>query len=130
MQRKQVNDAVTLLKSPQRFLVMDDQAGCKPVTVQVETPLIETSEAGHEGQHEEHAHEHSHDVHEHEGEAHSHADFQAHYHYRCKDPDSLSSLEIDLFSHFPLIEVIHAQIITQSSQQEMEFTAEKTRIPL
>ncbi len=136
-QKKQVSEVMTLLKSPERFLSLDSKAACELHEVEVETGLAGEHEANamadhvHE-QHQEHEHKHEAErqAQAHEGEAHSHSDIHARYHFQCVNPQALTALEIDLFSHFPLIEVIHAQIITRSSQRELELTPGTTRIPL
>jgi ABC-type Zn2+ transport system substrate-binding protein/surface adhesin len=132
-QMKQMNDALHLLKSPERFLSLNTQAGCKLISVATETPLandLHPSGIEKHDEDEQHAHRSEHPEHKHEGEERPHADIQAHYHYRCANPENMTSLKIDLFSHFPLIEKIQAKIITQTRQFEMELTPETAEISL
>jgi hypothetical protein len=140
LQKQRVSAVLKLLLTPERFLSLNNQADCKLVSSNVETPLVddpvkaagpeheEDKDEHHEQKHEEQAHEHEH--HDHEGEAHRHTDIHARYHFQYAAPDRLTSLDIDLFSHFPLIEAIHAQIITPSMQREMELSPGATHIPL
>jgi hypothetical protein len=143
VQKKRVTEVMTLLKRPERVLRLDNKADCELLSVEVESALADNhasaamADDDHEAQHDdEHEHEHEHhqetehQAHEQEGKAHNHSDIQVHYRFQCANPQALNVLEIDLFSHFPLIEEIHAQIITQSTQREVVLTPGATRILL
>ena len=132
MQKQQVAETLDTLKAPERFLCINPESGCEFIGVDVETPLASHQDRSMNTNHE---HEHEHQENEHAphvqaGDAARHSDIQAHYRLLCADPAKLDWLEVDLFAHYPLIEEIHAQIITSTIQREMKLIPGTVRIPL
>jgi len=53
---------------------------------------------------------------------------KAEYHFVCKKPEKLLSIDVMLFSVFPGIEQIKVQLLTDTKQTALELTAKKKKI--
>ena len=93
-QLQQLASAENILGQPQQLFIFSAGADCTLNTVDVHAPF-------------EDEHEHSEE---------EHADFTSHYHYRCNDTTKLSGLKVTLFEHFPLIEQIRVQVLSEKGQ--------------
>ncbi|MBT8440651.1 MAG: DUF2796 domain-containing protein, partial [Gammaproteobacteria bacterium] len=72
-----------------------------------------------------------HDDHGHEKQAEQeHADFSAHYHYHCKHTSKLTGLNVNMFEHFPLIELIRVQALSDKGQQSFELHSDHRQIEM
>jgi hypothetical protein len=94
-------------------------AGCRTVTVEVESALL-----AHDGHGEEHGHD---EEHEHE-EGHHHADMEVSYRFQCDHPEQLDAITVKLFRLFPATDRLQVQLLTPGGQGAAELTPESARI--
>jgi hypothetical protein len=91
-----------------------------------------TPHKGHDGAHKEHGDQDEEHAEDHTEEAQGHGDvhseFLVTYYFECGDPDSLKSIEVLLFSHFPGFEEIEVQLLTRKMQTGFELTPAKNRL--
>ncbi|MCU7812851.1 MAG: DUF2796 domain-containing protein [Candidatus Thiodiazotropha sp. (ex Notomyrtea botanica)] len=113
-----VESAIMTLKQPNKLFGISSDAGCKPGSIEVESPL-----AGHD------EHNHSDEAHNDEQEG-EHSDFTGHYHFLCTDTSQLKSIEITIFKQFPGTEVIEVQSISKQGQQKIDLTPGKNILQL
>jgi hypothetical protein len=126
-----IEKAIDTLKQPGKLFALATAAECKPVAIDVATPL---AKHGHdEHSHQEHDAHHEHEKeheHEHEHEVETHSDFTAHYQFQCADLNKLDKIEFDLFKHFPGTERLEVLSISNKGQQMMELTPANTTLEL
>lgn len=95
------------LERPMVLFALPSAAGCKVVSMELESPLFGTEE-----QHDEHA------------EGHEHSEIHAHYQFGCANTDALKTLDLTgLFKRFPATEKIQVQLIGPNGQQGAELSA-------
>ena len=58
----------------------------------------------------------------------SHSEFRAEYHFVCKKPEKLASVDVMLFNVFSGIEHIEVQLLTVTKKTALELTAKKKKI--
>lgn len=113
-----VEQARLLLNNASALYGWDAAAGCTAQSSRIEAALPEHSEA-HDHDHEhEHEHDHEHE-HEHEGHDHghgSHSNWRSYHRFECSQPDALGAIEVRLFEHFPKLERIDYQLVTDTAQ--------------
>ena len=112
-QRQAVKHAIHTLKQAMVLFEPSASAKCQPGKTEVDAGALQDSH-----HHDEHHH--------HEG----HADFSAHYVFQCARPDKLDTLQLRLFKHFPGIEELQLQLLTDSGQGAMTITANNATIKL
>ena len=99
-ERHTLEDAIALLRTPDKLGDMPASARCKGHEAEAERHA--------EGDHDEHAHD------EHGEEVHS--AFHAHYHFDCANPGSIKKIGVTLFKTWPRIEKVRVQALTPSGQ--------------
>lgn len=105
--RRAVAKAAQQLRQPLTFLNLPPAAQCTVIQATVEFELLgKATDTAHRGEHE------------HEG----HADFNAKSQLRCKNPNALDVVDVQLFDTFKGIEKISAQWLTATSQNAKVLT--------
>ena len=110
-----VEGAAATLKDGEGLFAFPPAAECRLEEAEVESPLLD-----HDG---EAAHEHGE---EHEGDA--HAEFQAHYHFLCRQPDDLTHVDVRVFERFPAARELEVQAISARGQGATELTPSSARL--
>lgn len=135
--RSKIHKAIETLKQGDKLFVFSSDAGCRLEDVNVESELSETHEGhDHESHDEEHAdhdhesHDEEHAGHDEDAEEESHSDFAAIYQFHCNNPEALAKIDLGLFEHFPLIEEIQSQLVTDTLQTSVHLEAGNSRIEL
>ncbi len=139
-QHHAVKTAEKRLESPQKlFSFAGTNCSTQQVSVDLSavTGLKEESHEHHTD--EEHAHhddhhgekhdDHGHDEHDAHHEK-THSDIEARYHFACKQGEKLKSISVNLLDHFPGIEELHTQWITEAGQGAAELSAKSKVIHL
>ncbi|MFT6906309.1 MAG: hypothetical protein ACJAS1_002975 [Oleiphilaceae bacterium] len=149
-QHEKVDRAEKSLSKANSLFVINQQAQCVLEHAHVKSSLLEKSEHGDEhtnhaeAEHDSHSDDkhsddkhsddkhsddkHSDDKHsddnhsvdKHSDDKSSHSEFEAEYHFECKNISALKTIKLTLFDAFSSIEEIEAQIITSSGQQLLE----------
>lgn len=148
LQRAQVESALAVLDRADAVLDLPAAAQCALVTHAVDADNWEGIEA-HEEHHDDHAEEH-HDEHEtehhddhaeehhddHEEEHHeehaesAHSDVLVEWTYRCENLDTLRTITVSAFEHFPNMTDLQVQYIGDQGQGAAELTPANTRLDL
>lgn len=98
-------------------------AGCQQQSAEVEAPEAERDhDEKHAGEDKEHAGEDA------GKEEESHSEFHAHYQMNCAKPAALKSMTVKIFTLFPSVKELDAQIISPSGQSAQEITPQNTQI--
>ena len=108
--------ALGKLRSGKRMFKCSPGAG-----VQLEKSVVKTGihhECEHDHEHQDHG-ENSHEV---------HSDIFIEYHFHCKTPDKLQTIDVMLFKYFKSLQKIKVQVLTQARQIAFELTPENTKI--
>ena len=105
--RATLRSAEKLLGTPDRLFQLPSPAECALQSSVVESSLLE-EHGGHE----------------------EHSEFHTKYSYTCNTPHALVSIDINLFKHFPGIEEIDVQVVSDKGQSIVELGAENTRVEL
>ncbi|TBV11496.1 DUF2796 domain-containing protein [Stutzerimonas kirkiae] len=101
------------LLAPDRLFALPQQAGCTLTTQRLHSPLF-------------HDHDHDHDAH---AKGHAHNDIEASYSFQCQAPDTLRTLDLDVFfKTFPGTEKIIVQLTGPSGQQGLETIPGRSRL--
>lgn len=119
--RHAVQEAVEKLEDGESLFLFTSQADCSLTSAAVSSSLLLHD---HEDDHRDGTQEHA----DHGEEVHS--EFTAEYRFSCTRPEKLKSVETTLFSVFPGIEKIGAQVLTSTRQTGAELTAKNYRIEL
>lgn len=101
---------VATLQSPARMFTPTAAADCAPADAVLESPLLASG--------------HDHDHHHH----HHHADLHAEYIFDCTAPDKLRGIDVELFTHFPRLERIDAEIAVPGLQTAERLDAGNTKL--
>ena len=83
----------------------------------------------HNDDHNDDHHAHHHDDH-HDDDAQSHSDYSVEWHIECENISDLNRLEINLFRHFPNMEELESQVISDKGQSLQELSAKETILRL
>lgn len=110
-----VKTAVALLKDSRKALELPAAAQCAIAPGKVESALLETRQ--------------DHDHHEHSEEE-AHADFEVAYRFDCRHPESLKSLKVTLFQHFPRLEKLEVQSVTPIGPKSQQLVPGQDTIQL
>ncbi len=128
-QQQAVDTAMEMLREGGKMFVFTDKSGCRLETAEVHTTIETDHDDAHEGEHNhenESAHDQEHADHEeHEAE---HSEFHVEYTFRCEQSDALTSMDVKLFEHFPSLEELTTQIISNTSQQGASLTKENSAV--
>lgn len=105
-----LESALKKLKDGVAFFVLSEEAGCRLVSADVETPLAGHDDHDHD---EEDHHDHEGEEHEHES---AHADIDAAWQFTCEHPEMLNGVNVHLFDAFPKTQRLNVQYITEKQQ--------------
>ena len=123
-QRQLVNEAKTALESSKQLFSFSGTS-CELTEVDVDVSALldnETLETKEE-KHEKNGHgHHDHSDHGKSDEA-THSDISAHYRFQCDQGAKLTAISLKLFEHFPGVETLNAEWITDNNQGSAELTA-------
>ena len=115
-QREKVLQSKSILKDAQNVLIVKPKESCLIVSTEIESVVIDSiSEKNDHGHKEDHEDEH------HEDE---HSDVSAHYVYKCSDATP-ESIDFMLFDHFPTLEDIEIQFVSDEAQVLSTVTPDK-----
>ena len=117
--RSSAERAVEILSQPNDVISISG-GGCQLSEVIVDASGVLPDGVRRE---DEHGHE---DEHEHDDEAHS--EIHVDYHYECKNIETVSAIQIDLFQAFPGIELIKVMWVKEDKQGGMTLTSDKNSI--
>ncbi|MCU7805702.1 MAG: DUF2796 domain-containing protein [Candidatus Thiodiazotropha sp. (ex Lucinoma borealis)] len=115
VQTQAVETAIATLKQPTRLFNLPSAAGCSVESAEAASP-----QAVHDH------HEHDHQDHKHQDETHS--DFTGHYRFECSAITQLEVIRIDLFKHFPGIERIEAQTVSNRGQHKIDLAPDQNTL--
>ena len=115
----QVEQARLLLNNASALYGWESAAGCTAQATRTDTALPEAAAVSADDDHDhDHAHEHGHD-HAHEGhdDGHGgHSSWRVYHRFDCSRPEALGAIEVRLFQHFPKLERIDYQLVTDAAQ--------------
>lgn len=108
--RRQLND-------PGALYAWEAAAGCTAQSARIDAALPAAAAGGADHDHD-HAHDHDH---EHAHEAHDdghggHSNWRSYHRFECSRPETLGAIEVRLFQHFPKLERIDYQLVTDTAQ--------------
>lgn len=124
--KKKVESAASLIQHPEKWITLDTEARCSLEQAHIDSALLEHMEhdkthvetRDHEEKYEEH-HDEEHEEHEEH-----HADFDISISFHCKNADRLKTVNLQkLFKHFPALEEIEVQWLTDHQQSAAELDA-------
>jgi len=129
-QAETVHQAIVRLQQPATLFLLPAAAGCELAEAEVETGLM--AHADHAAEHpQEHGQAHVEEHHPADPAANeAHAEFHAHYRYQCRQPAALDRISVQLFEHFPGLQQIHAQTISDHGQHAAELDKQHHRLAL
>jgi len=134
-ERHAVHEAVKRLEDGQNLFMFSKQANCSLISVTVSSPVLPQDHVeehqhaeAHEEKHDDHGHDNEGDHEDHKDEAHS--EFVAEYQFSCNYPEKIKFFETKLFSVFPGIEELKAQVLSKTGQTGAELTHKNYRIQL
>jgi hypothetical protein len=130
-QSHEIHGAINLLKDGEKLFILTPEAQCTLHEADVQSDI-----GG--GQHEEHEAHGAHEAHTHDdahaevghGDESAHSEFEVAYHFECGKPDSLKSIDVMLFSHFPGFEKLEVQMLTPKGQTAVELTQKQFQLSL
>jgi len=111
-QKAAVKQAIKLLQTADNVFNFTGEANCKLRDVRVESGL---NNEGHRDS-LDHGSEHN--------------EFQASYVFNCSDPSALKQIDVNLFKHFPSLENIRVEMITDKGQTATTLTHKHHRLKL
>ncbi len=126
-QSHEVHRAIELLKEGKTLFVFTKKAQCNLHEAHVDSDMVQSHHEEHEAHHQDP--EHAHPGKDHDEDS-VHSDFVAVYHFECNNPDSLKSIDVQLFTHFPGLEELEVQLLTPKVQTAVELTPKKSQISL
>lgn len=139
-QEQEVHKAIGLLKDGEKLFLFSSKAECKLHDVKIDNDMAVTHQEEHGDHHEAHeTHHEKHEDHHDHGHSYSekdhheesaHSDFAVEYHFKCGNPESLKSIDVQLFFHFPGFEHIEVQLLTAKQQTAVELSHKNSQIPL
>jgi hypothetical protein len=83
-----------------------------------------------EHQHVEHADGHAHAEHSHDDAHAGHSNWRSYHRFDCAKPQALNALTLSLFAHFPELQHIDYQLVTDTTQTGGRLTPADNEIPL
>jgi hypothetical protein len=139
-QKSAVDDALKKLQKGESLFLLSPEAKGRMAESSVTSDI--TQEEAHAEDESTHTHakhdHHADDGHKHEKGKHApnghkdehHSDFSAAYIFDCREPGSLSRIEVKLFDVFPGIDHINVQVISPTGQTAMKLTAKNNLIKI
>ncbi len=127
-QNDAIKDALALLSSSSNAVLFNkDSSGkaCEPVSA----PVSLDGPAGDSELEHTHDHEEKHGDSNHESKA-AHSEISVLYRFSCQDAQSLNSMTVILFEHFPGLEKINANWVTETQQGQAVLTPTSPTIAL
>ncbi len=146
--RQQVAALGKQLKMAASVFSVPESAGCRVVSAELDNAFFGQANASdkHAEQEDEHQHDDHHDNHheedrhkeEHHEEAHhdahehddDHSEFSVHYRMDCQGADPLGVVNVHLFSHFPAIETVVVQAVTEHGQKGARLNSSNAQLVL
>lgn len=108
-----VEQARLQLNDPSALYGWQAAAGCTAQTARIDAALPEAA-AGSDDDAHDHAHEHEHEGHD-DGHG-GHSNWRSYHRFECSHPEALGAIEVRLFQHFPKLERIDYQLVTDTAQ--------------
>jgi hypothetical protein len=108
-QRAALADMVATLRAPADMFAPTAGAGCTSAAVVLESPLLAPDHQAHN--HHHHHHEHG------------HADLYAEFIFECTAPEDLRGIDVKLFTRFPGLERIDAEVAAHGRQTAQRLDA-------
>jgi len=122
-ERKRVSEIQTKLQAADQLLQPDSKADCKLDKVTLQSAALGWGEANHDhDDDDDHDHDHSHD--------HDHADLEAGITFTCAKAAQAQFIDIKLFTAYPRIRNIDAQIATPKGQFKRSLRPDAARLSL
>lgn len=126
-QKAKVEAAEGILKDAKRLFQLSSSAGCELEHVTVSSALLSGAHKGHDDEHHEDHDDEHHDEYDDHHEA-SHSEFEAEYHFECKNIAALKDVKVSLFELFNSLQEVEAQVISSAGQSLQELDHRKTSI--
>jgi len=123
-QMETVNKTKSFFAKPENVLSIQD-VKCSSTSVDVD---ILGNAGEHLDEHKKREHEHHHK--EHQAKAQSHSEVSATYRFDCTDDQTPESITILIFKHFPSLEKIKVNWVTQTQQGEGIASSQSPNIEL
>ena len=121
-----VEDALARLEQAGSVVALDPAAECVLEDAEAE---LHGGDAGHDD-HEDHEAE-GRDEADHDEEAEGrHTEFEAHYHFECGSPQSLTTVAFPFFESFPNAEEIEAEFVTEAGAGAKEIARDAPELTL
>ena len=116
-QNKTIAQSIGIMEKADLLFRFKNNA-CELESVQIENELVESdtdSHQDHDSHEDEHHHDHDEETHDKDTEEESHSDVIANYTFKC-DSKKLETIEYLIFDHFPSLEEIEVQYISDHNQ--------------
>jgi len=107
----QVEQARLLLNNASALYGWGAAAGCSAQSTRIDAALPEAATVSADDEHE---HEHAHEGHD-DGHG-GHSSWRVYHRFDCSRPEALGAIEVRLFQHFPKLERIDYQLVTDTAQ--------------
>lgn len=128
-----VEQAQLMLNNASALYAWEAAAGCTAQAARIDASLPEAAAgSGDEDHDHDHAHDHDHE-HAHEGhddEHGGHSNWRSYHRFECSRPEALGAIEVRLFQHFPKLERIDYQLVTDTAQDGGRLTPGQSVIRL
>lgn len=111
-QHAKIEWAKKSLSDATRLFLISQNAQCVLAHVDITSSLLEKDD--HSDEHDHHSKDGDDDHHDTDKD--SHSEFEAEYHFECRNISALKEIKLALFEAFASIEEIEAQIITNAGQ--------------
>jgi hypothetical protein len=116
-ERQAVIAGAKSLRDVTNILVLSPKANCNVKDVEVSSGLLEDQKDDHG-----HGNKHKHEEKDKDNHKEVHSEFIAHYHFKCKNPKLLNSVQLGFFKAFPSAHELDAKWITPKGQGASELT--------
>ncbi|MGN7611716.1 DUF2796 domain-containing protein [Magnetococcales bacterium HHB-1] len=146
-EKQSLNRAIQNLKRASSLFKLPSEAACQIKKVEINSELLPKHHAASHDknhQHEKHGHEHKetdhHDAHhaDHHADHHdhhadhkadqAHSDFHMTYLFDCKNPDELSSINVQIFKYFPTTNRLNVHYAIAHGQGATKLTIKNSRL--
>lgn len=126
-----VEQAQLLLNNASALYAWEAAAGCTAQAARIDASLPEAAAGSADDDHD-HAHDHDHEqAHEAHDDGHGgHSNWRSYHRFECSRPEALGAIEVRLFQHFPKLERIDYQLVTDTAQDGGRLTPGQSVIRL
>lgn len=136
-EKQTVEAAMAMLEKGDGVFIFTKKAECRLQESHIKGDVFDSHHEEHdehhdgkEDKHDDHhtAKEDKHDHHhadEAVGHDDSHSEIEATYRFRCARPENLKSIDVQLFSQFPMFEELDVQLLTTKGQTAVELSAKE-----